>query len=208
MLSFWQIERGKEKSEIYENFAQSLKQKEIKIENLDTNFNNFTKVEILGKFLNKPQFLLDNVVVNRKPGFEIITPFKVKDKIILVNRGWVDNNYRQIVPNIDIINQTQSIVGYIYYYNKTYELSSDTYTQDDILIIQNIDFDSIEKLLNQTVMPYILMMNENQNNSYIRKKVYKKNPELKHYMYAGQWFLFSIIALIFAFKLLKRNKDE
>ena len=64
------------------------------------------------------------------------------------------------------------------------------------------------KLLNQTVMPYILMMNENQNNSYIRKKVYKKNPELKHYMYAGQWFLFSIIALIFAFKLLKRNKDE
>jgi len=57
-------------------------------------------------------------------------------------------------------------------------------------------------------MPYILMMNENQNNSYIRKKVYKKNPELKHYMYAGQWFLFSIIALIFAFKLLKRNKDE
>jgi len=82
--------------------------------------------------------------------------------------------------------------------------------QDEIgtPICITVDFDSIEKLLNQTVMPYILMMNENQNNSYIRKKVYKKNPELKHYMYAGQWFLFSIIALIFAFKLLKRNKDE
>ena len=36
----------------------------------------------------------------------------------------------------------------------------------------------------------------------------KKNTELKHYMYAGQWFLFAIVALFFAFKLLGRSKNE
>ena len=53
-------------------------------------------------------------------------------------------------------------------------------------------------------------MNENQDNSYIDNRRFKKNSELKHYMYAGQWFLFSIVAFIFMIILLRRdtNKDE
>ena len=43
---------------------------------------------------------------------------------------------------------------------------------------------------------------------YTHNRKYKKNTELKHYMYAGQWFLFAIVALFFAFKLLGRSKNE
>tara|TARA_B100000287_G_C20634094_1_gene780992 strand:- start:1098 stop:1721 length:624 start_codon:yes stop_codon:yes gene_type:complete len=207
-LSFWQLDRGNIKSEQHKNFLSLSKKQPIKIRNLDINLENYTNIEIVGDFIKKPQFLLDNIVINRKPGYEIITPLRFKNKIILVNRGWIDNNYRQIVPDINIIDQHSPITGYIYYYKKTFTLNEDVYTKKDSLIIQNIDIKSIEKILNQPVMPYILIMHENQTNSYIRKKIYKKNPEYKHYMYAGQWLLFAIIALIFSFKLLKRKENE
>ena len=46
----------------------------------------------------------------------------------------------------------------------------------------------------------------NDSDNYTIQPKYKKNPELKHYMYAGQWFLFAIIGLVFMLILLRRDK--
>ena len=44
------------------------------------------------------------------------------------------------------------------------------------------------------------------SDKYTIQPKYKKNPVLKHYMYAGQWFLFAIIGLVFMLILLRREK--
>ena len=38
-------------------------------------------------------------------------------------------------------------------------------------------------------------MSDKQNESYIIREKYKTNEKLKHYMYAGQWIIFSLIGL-------------
>ena len=59
------------------------------------------------------------------------------------------------------------------------------------------------------VEPYVIIMNQKQVNSYDIQNIISENPELKHYMYAGQWFLFSIIGFIFMVILMrKENSNE
>ena len=52
------------------------------------------------------------------------------------------------------------------------------------------------------------MMNEEQSNSYSLQTIYKKNSDLKHYMYAGQWFLFALIGIIFMIILYRKDKRD
>jgi len=150
------------------------------------------------------QFLLDNQVYNQKAGYDVITPLEVDDKILLVNRGWVSNNNRQSIPDISIVKTKNPIIGYVYYYKNSYMLSNDIYENKWPLLIQSININKKSSLLNKEILPYVLIMNESQDNAYNLKKIYKKNPQLKHYMYAGQWFIFSILGFIFMIILMRR----
>ena len=55
------------------------------------------------------------------------------------------------------------------------------------------------------IEPYVVIMNQRQVNSYDIQDIISENPELKHYMYAGQWFLFSIVGFIFLIILIRKE---
>ena len=74
------------------------------------------------------------------------------------------------------------------------------------MVIQSIEIDEISNVLDAEVLPYILILSKSDSDNYTIQPKYKKNPKLKHYMYAGQWFLFAIIGLVFMLILLRRDK--
>ncbi len=74
------------------------------------------------------------------------------------------------------------------------------------MVIQNIKLDDISKILDSDVLPYVLILSKKQDNAYAIQSRYQENPELKHYMYAGQWFLFALIGFIFMIILLRKAK--
>ena len=209
-LGFWQIDRGNEKQVIYTAFTDKLKNSPIDYKYLEEYPDQFTRTIINGRYIPDKQFLLDNKVFEKRAGYEVITPLVVNEKIILINRGWLYNNSRQFLPNISIKSTTESIAGYVYYYNDNfYDLADDSYTSSWPLIIQNIEIQKIAELLQMDVEPYVIIMNQKQVNSYDIQNIISENPELKHYMYAGQWFLFSIIGFIFMVILMrKENSNE
>ena len=63
-----------------------------------------------------------------------------------------------------------------------------------------------KSILDNNVLPYVLILSKKQDNSYVIQSRYKANPEYKHYMYAGQWFLFAAIGLIFMLILMRNDK--
>ena len=81
------------------------------IDELSEFYNNFTKIKV-SELLPENQFLLDNKVYKRKAGYDVITPMLVNDKILLVNRGWVDGNNRLTMPDIDIATINTDVEGY------------------------------------------------------------------------------------------------
>ena len=209
ILGIWQIDRGNEKSNIYNSYTEKLSKNPIDFSLLPDNPKQFTNVIIDNtsfSYIKDKQFLLDNKVNKREAGYEVLTPILVDKKILLVNRGWVTSNNRQTLPDINIKKSISNVEGYVYYYSDPYELEEARYSGKYPMVIQNIITKDISNILDDNVLPYVLILSKKQDNSYVIQSRYKANPEYKHYMYAGQWFLFAVIGLIFMLILMRNDK--
>ncbi len=206
-LGVWQIDRANQKIKIYNEYINNLGKEPIIVKGLKNKYKEFTKLKVYGQFLTDKQFLLDNSVANKKAGYKVLTPYKVNNKIVLVDRGWVENHFDQKPPDIRITKHNDYINAYVFYHKNLPQLDQVSFGNKWPKIIQNIEMKKISNLLNSKLESYILVMNEKQDNSYINNRRVKRNSELKHYMYAGQWFLFSLVALIFMIILLRKDSN-
>ena len=207
-LAKWQIERGNEKDLLYNSYQKNISLQPQVIDKLSEYYNNFTKIKVSGILLPESQFLLDNKVYKRKAGYDVITPMLVNDKILLVNRGWVDGNNRLTMPDIDIATINTEVEGYTYEYKEGYVLKDEPKSSSWPRLIQSVNIKEISEALGKEVFSYSIIMSTKQTNSLQLRETHQKNDKLKHYMYAGQWFIFSIIGFILIIVLLKRTKDE
>ena len=101
-LGLWQIERGNQKITIYNEYKKNLSKDPVVLKQLNNKFTEFAKVRVFGEFILDKQLLLDNRIFNRKAGYEVLTPYKVGNKMVLVNRGWVENRFESVIPDISI----------------------------------------------------------------------------------------------------------
>ncbi len=207
-LAKWQIERGNEKDLLYNSYQKNISLQPQVIDELSEYYNNFTKIKVSGELLPENQFLLDNKVYKRKAGYDVITPMLVNDKILLVNRGWVDGNNRLTMPDIDIATINTDVEGYTYEYKEGFMLKDESKNTSWPRLIQSVNIKEISEALDKEVFSYSLIMSTTQINSLQLRETHQKNDKLKHYMYAGQWFIFSIIGFILIIVLLKRTKNE
>jgi cytochrome oxidase assembly protein ShyY1 len=101
-----------------------------------------------------------------------------------------------------------TIKGYVKYPMQLLELSSNNITKKKPYIIQNINTKQISKILNKDIYPFIVNLNEENQYAYTYIPIKNENNHLKHYMYAGQWFLFTIIGMFFLFILNRRKNGK
>ena len=99
LLSFgtWQIKRLFWKEALIERYLIQSQSKPIKDPALfkKNNLNEFKAIEIQGSFLHENEIYINGKTFEGNAGFHVITPFKLRNKsIILINRGWVSEGYR------------------------------------------------------------------------------------------------------------------
>ena len=204
-LGFWQLDRADQKLSIQTDYQNQLSKEYLDLKEVQKNPLRYTKIMAKGTFL-EPYFLLDNIVHNKKAGYLVMSPFLVEDKIIIVNRGWVDNFSRQKFPEILTPESDQQIKGYIKYPMRLLELSGVNMTNEKPFIIQNLNINEISSILKKEIYPFYLNLEIDSDHSYIQIEQKTENKYLTHYMYAGQWFLFALIGIIFLI-LLNRKKN-
>ena len=204
-LGFWQLDRADQKLSIQTDYQNQLSKEYLDLKEVQKNPLRYTKIMAEGTFL-EPYFLLDNIVHNKKAGYLVMSPFLVEDKIIIVNRGWVDNFSRQKFPEILTPESDQQIKGYIKYPMRLLELSGVNMTNEKPFIIQNLNINEISSILKKEIYPFYLNLEIDSDHSYIQIEQKTENKYLTHYMYAGQWFLFALIGIIFLI-LLNRKKN-
>ena len=204
-LGFWQLDRADQKLSIQTDYHNQLSKEYSDLKGIQNNPARYTKIVAKGIFL-EPYFLLDNIVHNKKAGYLVMSPFLVEDKVIIVNRGWVDNFSRQKFPKILTPESDQQIRGYIKYPMRLLELSGVNMTKEKPYIIQNLNINEIASILKKETYPFYLNLETDSSHSYIQIKEKNENKYLTHYMYAGQWFLFALIGIIFLI-ILNRKKN-
>ena len=216
-LGFWQLERASEKNNINSNYT--LRQDDALINLNNTNsINNkeallWRRAEVNGSFLNKKNIILDNQIFNQIAGFNILTPFLIKDSnyVVLINRGWHPNlASRDLIPDIQNLEGIKALKGHI----AKFPSSGISLGQDNIETLnasvfrmQRLDFDELKYFLTFNLLPYMIYIDPLiDKGNYNTFKLPAPDSE-KNYGYAFQWFAFAFTLLIIFIKIGIRRRN-
>ncbi len=190
-LGIWQLMRADEKRH---RQAQANLEQHKAPRPFHANPNPYERLKLKGHY-GEEIILLDNQHEQHQIGFHVLTPFLLENnKIILVDRGWVARDQvNQLHPPMT---QT-SIIGHAYYpSSKQWVLGDEIESKSNKMIIsQTINLDLLSHFLQKPLYPFIIRLDEQQKEGFVRHWIINNMPWQRHIAYAIQWFCFAIIVL-------------
>lgn len=207
ILGFWQVFRYHYKQQLGLAYQANLLAKPVPfskvahgvhIDNLE-----FKRIILQGIYLNPFTVLIQNRFHNNKPGVEVLTPVRIphEKKLLLVNRGWIENKSNQSLPKIEGTHKKQEIIGYIKLLNeKQFILGKNILNKnnqnDGIFLMQKVDIQAMNKITQEEFFPYILRLDQSQPYGFARDWVITTVVAERHLAYAVQWFLMALAIVI------------
>ncbi len=220
-LGNWQLDRAAEKEQVKKDFETNyygvpFDLNEKSSDRLDPTLMQWKKVIVRGTFEAEHQFLLDNQPMNFKTGYLVFTPFKLENEPthILVNRGWIPADPdRRILPKIDDLStELITISGAA---KKTpfsgIKLSDDLVEnlENGISRVQQIDIKNVASTTGQNLLPYIVRLDKESPQGYLRDWVLPGFGAEKHYGYAFQWFAMTAALIIIYLTInIKKGRND
>ncbi len=202
-LGTWQLQRGNVKHGIETKQADSSASVQIQVmPTAPYDKWRYKQIQLQGYYRSKQQFLLDNQIRDRSPGYAVLTPFysQAYDQWMLVDRGWIAQGItREQLPSIVLDEQPRTISGSVYV---PYD---DSFTLGDIAEgedygwprrIQYVDYEAIGERLGLELLPFTVRLNADQTDGYRRDWVASQMSSQKHYGYAFQWFAMAIAIIV------------
>ena len=207
-LGLWQIERGQAKTTILAEFEDNLSKTPVY---LNQESKKWDRIYVRGKWDNSKQILVDNVINRGIAGYKVLTPLRIieTNQLILVDRVWIkQNKYREILPNIELIEADEVVSGILEYPELGLVLSEDLVSKEWPKISQPKNLEVISKEYDEFIYPMILLADPILKNSLEYIKITPTNmTPTKHYGYSAQWFLmFLVLCLMYLWYGFKKNE--
>jgi len=207
-LGLWQIERGQAKTTILAEFEDNLSKTPTY---LNQEPKRWDRVYVKGKWDSSKQILVDNVINRGVVGYKVLTPLRIieTNQLILVDRGWIkQNKFRDILPNIELIEGDEVISGILEYPELGLVLSEDLISKEWPKVSQTKSLEVISKEYDEFIYPMILLADPILKNSLEYIKITPTNmTPTKHYGYSAQWFLmFLVLCLMYLWYGFKKNE--
>ena len=193
-LSIWQIKRLKLKEDLINNITEAYNSDSININKLTGDLSNFNfkKVYIEGFFINNKSMFLGPRVHKERVGYNLITPFLLKDeRYILINRGWIKE--KKIIQDVknkyeiegilkegnikNFFTPKNSIKNNLWFYINTYQMSEFS----GLKLSDNIFLDLIRSKPNDNITIINSSMPKIVNN---------------HLQYALTWAILAVLFLV------------
>tara|TARA_S200000501_G_scaffold372942_1_gene419050 strand:+ start:580 stop:1293 length:714 start_codon:yes stop_codon:yes gene_type:complete len=210
-LGNWQSEKAQKKILLKKIFEEKKMLPPILINatNIDSAFEEFRTVRILGQFITSWPIYLDNRPLDGKPGFYLIMPFKVlnSDTYILVSRGWFQRNFndRNLMPEINVPKgifklegRLKSSLGKVFQFGKQPDLKPGA-------VLQNLNINEFRKVSHYNVHTFFIEQTNFFDDSLIREWPSPSFGIDMHKGYAFQWY--ALVLLTFLFFLFTRFKN-
>lgn len=193
-LGVWQISRGLEKRESQDAFNEQ-----------SGFFRYYDGAEVRpyqrlmadGSFLTGEQFLLDNIIINSRYGYYVLTPLELAadEPLLIVNRGWIEKpglnpDMTAIAGNIDVTDSPLTVRGRVGALPRAGVkmgeaiLSRDRWPQVAVYPAA----EDLELSLGREIQPFVLLMDPEDEHGFLRHWVPEEMGPGKHFGYALQWF--------------------
>jgi surfeit locus 1 family protein len=208
-LSIWQINRGLEKRADRAAFAERSAFAAFR-DGVDVR--SYQSIKADGRFVSSQQFLLDNIILNSRYGFYVLTALEMADDepLLIVNRGWIQKtgpkpDLSAIATSIAVDESPLTVRG------RVGSLPQPGIRMGDAILPQAAwpqvaVFPTAEDLavsLGRDVQPFVLLMDPDDDHGFLRHWVPEEMGPGKHFGYALQWFAMGVVLaglLIFNFR--------
>ena len=194
-LGVWQVDRGLEKSADKQAFAS---QAGFASWSDGMQVRSFQKLKAIGHFDTAHQFLLENIIINSRYGYYVLTPLIVEEgaPVLIVNRGWVERTGQEFDTSIIALQDSRVTVT-----GRASSLPRAGYRMGDAIVAGSSwpvaavypELGDLSKTLGREVQPFVLLMDPKESNGFYRHWVPDEMGPGRHYAYALQWFAMGIV---------------
>ena len=213
-LSVWQISRGMEKQADRDAFdAES----GFTAYRSGDDVRPFQAIRVDGRFVNDRQFLFDNIIINSRYGFYVVTALELgeNEPLLMVNRGWLQKDGPgpdlQAVSNaIDVTGASTSARGRVGSFPQPGMRMGDAIASRDswpqIAVYPTAD--DVAASLGREVHPFLLLLDPEDPHGFLRHWVPEEMGPGTHFGYALQWFAMgAVLAGLLIWNYRKRGLE-
>lgn len=194
-LGFWQLDRAEQKRELLAQYGAGRDRTVLQIEADLTSAAglDYQSASVAGHYDSGHQFLLDNRTHEGQAGYQVLTPFVIRDSkvAVLVNRGWVRmGNSRDRLPDVMVPEGWRQVLGRLKVPpKKVFMLGEDEPRQGWPWRIQQIRIELLSAELGRPLLPVVVLLDAEQPDGYVRQwqPLVGFGPE-RNIGYAIQWF--------------------
>ena len=198
-LGTWQLYRLQWKLDLIDQINAGLKSEPVKYSKIIKK--NYQRVTVEGKFKFNKQIYLYSLNETGKPGFDVITPLMTNsNEHVLVNRGWIDKNYKDL-KSINAIKDNE-IVGIFREIPKPnmFKPKNDIFKNVWFSLNQN----DLKRFTGINFRNYVIFLEGKKTNLPI-PKVITPNLTNNHLKYALTWYSVALSILIYFLYFRKKQ---
>lgn len=209
-LGAWQVSRGLEKRAT-ENLYRD--ESSFTTWRHGTAVRPYQRLKVEGQFDSAHQFVLENIIINSRYGYYIITPFELgaDAPVLLVNRGWIEKGATPFDAALLEMPAEPTIL-----HGRAGSLPRAGYKMGDAVtptpdwpkyaVYPSID--EVSAVLGREVQPFVLLMDHEEAGGFYRHWVPTEFGPGKHFAYALQWFAMgAVLAGLLVWNYRKKRFD-
>ena len=89
IAGIWQIDRAQKKNQIFAAFEMSEDARTLRdlVDDQMAGDFRYRHFVVSGRYDGERQILLDNMILNGRVGYHVLTPFRIGSEAVVVNRG-------------------------------------------------------------------------------------------------------------------------
>ena len=208
----WQLERASQKIERQRAFesGQAADRLDLNRDAIRGTPTTSQPVRAFGEFLSSDTVYIDNRMYRGKPGFHVVTPFRIIDsrRIVLVNRGWTPLDVLRHEP-LQVVTVSGALVieGLLSTpSDRPFELG----TPDlKARIWPNLTIERFTLGRGIPIEPYLVLQTSDTPDGLVRAWEPPASGAEKNQAYAIQWFAFAALAIMLyvGLNLHKKRND-
>ena len=218
-LGFWQLDRAAQKEALQKDYETKIHTDPVRLAEIDGAVLHDAKqmlwrhVTVEGVYLPHKQYLLDNQTMGDRAGYLVYTPFKPRDRnlVVLINRGWVPvGPDRSRPPRLATPAGGMSLQGVAKLPPSHGLLLGNARTEsldNGVVRLPYLDLEKLGKTFDAPLLPYVIRLEGKSGEGFRREWQKPGFGREMHLGYAFQWFAMSAaLVIIYVFVNLKRNR--
>lgn len=173
----------------------------------------FDRIEVAGRYLPERQILIENIPLDGRLGFYVITPFEpsTNDPLLLVNRGWIPKpGHPDEETDLDVPAEFGYVRGLAGHLPRVAVRPGEAFAAHEDWPRHALYPTPAEVAaeLERPVLPVVLLLGADEANGFVRRWQPNISGPMTHYSYAFQWFAMALAVVGIAGWHLRRRRPR